>query len=58
MVTDRGAIIREVTEICWYMRGGITWDQAWRLTYPEKTQIFKIIKENIERTEKTGIPLL
>lgn len=57
MAADRGAIMKEVAEICWYMRGGVTWDQAWQLTQPEKIQIFKTIKENVERMQKTGTPI-
>lgn len=52
------AIIKEVAEICWYMRGSITWDQAWNLTPKQKEVIRKVIRGNIERTEKTGMPLL
>ena len=57
MATQSRAITEEVADICWYMRGGITWDQAWRLTIIDKQAISKTIKNNIERTEKTGIPL-
>ena len=52
------AITKEVAEICWYMRGSITWDQAWRLTPKQKEVIRRVIKDNIERTEKTRMPLL
>lgn len=52
------AITKEVADICWYMRGSITWDQAWRLTPKQKEVIRKVIKDNIKRTEKTGLPLL
>ena len=52
------AITQELADICWYMRGSITWDQAWRLTHKQREIIHKIIKSNIERTEKSGIALL
>ena len=52
------AIEKEVTDICWYMRGSVSWDQAWRLTNRQRDVIAKIIKNNIERTEKLGMPLL
>lgn len=52
------AITREVVDICWYMRGSINWDQAWQLTTKQKEVIRKVIRENIERTEKTRMPLL
>ena len=52
------AIEKEVTDICWYMRGSISWDQAWRLTNNHREAIIKRIKSNIETTEKTGLPLV
>lgn len=52
------ALTREITEICWYMRGSIQWDQAWNLTAKNREVITKLIKENIERTEKTKLPLI
>ena len=58
MATQSRAIMEEVADICWYMRGSVTWDQAWRLTLNERKAISKTIKSNIERTEKHGMPLL
>lgn len=55
---DSRAITKDIAEICWYMRGSITWDQAWRLTHKQKQVISQVIKDNIERTEKTGLALL
>ena len=51
-------IEKEVTDICWYMRGSITWDQAWRLNSHQREIITKRIKENVEITEKTVHPLI
>jgi len=58
MATQSRAMIKEVADICWYMRGGITWIEAWQLTHAERREIAQTIKENIERTEKTGLALL
>jgi len=52
------ALEKEVTDICWYMRGSINWDQAWRLNPRQRETIVKRIKDNIETTEKTGLPLV
>lgn len=57
MATQSRAITQEVADICWYMRGGVTWDQAWRLTLEDKKAISKTIKNNIERAEKSGQPI-
>lgn len=58
MATASKAILREVAEICWYMRGSVTWEEAMRLTHVEKQVISNFIKENIERGEKAGVPLI
>lgn len=46
----------ELFKICWYMRGGITIDEAYNLSYEDKTLIGDIIKENLDTTKKSGLP--
>jgi hypothetical protein len=58
LVDEQTALLKQLDEIGFYMRGGITRDQAMRLTFRERENIMKLIKENIERTHKTGIALL
>jgi hypothetical protein len=55
---EAGAIEKEVTDICWYMRGSISWEQAWRLSNHQRQLMIKRIKANIDATEKSGLPLL
>ena len=57
MAADSEAIIKEAAEICWFMRGSITWEEAMGLTHKEKTVISKVIRDNIERSEKSGVPI-
>ena len=57
MAAGLEAIIKEAAEICWFMRGSITWSDAMRLTHKEKLVITKVIRENIERSEKAGVPM-
>jgi hypothetical protein len=40
----------------WYMRGGLSYDDAVMLSQEEREIINKIIKENLEVTKKNGIP--
>lgn len=40
----------------WYMRGGISYEQALQLSKSERDIIGKIIKENMETTKKSGLP--
>ncbi|MCS7316814.1 MAG: hypothetical protein NZZ41_00625 [Candidatus Dojkabacteria bacterium] len=51
-------IIDIITEICWFMRGSISWSEAWNLDVVSVKRIQKLIKENVERTNKTGLPII
>ena len=46
----------ELFKICWYMRGGITYDEAVSLCPTEREIISTLVKENLETTKKTGQP--
>ena len=49
-------IRQEAIKVAWYMRGGISYDQALQLSVEERTTISNLIKENLETTKKTGLP--
>jgi hypothetical protein len=49
-------IRQEAIKIAWYMRGGVSYDQALQLSVSERTSISNLIKENLETTKKTGLP--
>ena len=49
-------IKEELIKMCWFMRGGITLDDAFYMSVQERNIIAKIIKENIETTKKSGLP--
>lgn len=40
----------------WYMRGGLTYDDAMLLSDDERTMVNNLIKENLETTKKSGMP--
>ena len=40
----------------WYMRGGLSYDDAMMLSTTERKIINDLIKDNIETTKKTGLP--
>jgi hypothetical protein len=46
----------EVIKLSWYMRGGITLEEAFSLSYEERTIIVDLIKDNMETTKKSGLP--
>lgn len=49
-------IKNELTKICWYMRGGVSYDEAYSMSPEEREIIGTVIKENLETTRKTGLP--
>lgn len=42
--------------MCWYMRGGLTYDEAIMLGSQEREIINSMIKQNMEITQKSGLP--
>jgi hypothetical protein len=49
-------IRQEVLKLCWYMRGGLTYDEGMQLSQTEREIISEIVKENMETTKKSGLP--
>ncbi len=50
------AFREEALRMCWYMRGGLSYEDAMFLTQQERDIIGKIIKDNMETTQKSGLP--
>lgn len=42
--------------MAWYMRGALSYDEAMQLGFVDREIINKLIKDNIETTEKTKMP--
>jgi len=40
------------------MRGSVGWSEAWSLDPLSIAVIEKLIKDNVDRTSKTGLPLI
>ena len=38
------------------MRGGVTLDEGFNLTWEDRSLISDIVKENLETTKKSGMP--
>ena len=56
MEKEANSIREDTLRLCWYMRGGITYDQAMQLSFSERRAISNLVKENMETTKKTGLP--
>jgi hypothetical protein len=50
------ALKEEILRYCWYMRGGLTYNEGMQLSYDEREIISRIVKDNMETTKKSGMP--
>lgn len=48
----------QITDIMWHMRGGVTREEAWTLSYVERADMHRMIERRMEMVEKTGLALL
>jgi len=46
----------ETLKVCWFMRGGVTWQEALNLSPEERSVVSQLVKENMETTKKSGQP--
>lgn len=50
------ALKEEALRLTWYMRGGLSYDEAMMLSITDREIISKIIKDNLETAKKSGMP--
>jgi len=50
------ALRKDLLQLCWYMRGSVSYDEAFMLSPDDREIIAKIIKENLETTKESGLP--
>jgi hypothetical protein len=46
----------ELYKMTWFMRGGLSVDEAYNMSYEEREIVNDIIKENLETAKKTNQP--
>ena len=46
----------DLMKICWFMRGGMSWQEALNLSPDERGIAAQLVKENMETTKKSGQP--
>ena len=46
----------QILKLVWYMRGGVSLEEAYYLSSEERNIIGDIVKDNIETTKKTQLP--
>lgn len=53
---DSKALKTNLLKMCWYMRGGLSLDEAWTIGPMDRDIVNDIIKENLKTTEESGMP--
>ena len=56
MEKEAANIRQESMKMCWYMRGGLSYQDIMNLSFAERNLIGSIIKENLDTTKKSGLP--
>ena len=56
MEAETRAIKEEELKMSWFMRGGVSYEDAMYLSQQERELIGKIIKSNMETTKESGMP--
>ena len=56
MEKESRAIKSELIKMCWYMRGGITFEEMYQTDREDRELIAKLISENLETTKETRLP--
>ena len=56
MDKETRGIRQDILKLCWYMRGGVTYEEAMQMSQSERDAINEIVKENLETTKKSGLP--
>tara|TARA_R110002153_G_scaffold13289_1_gene49702 strand:- start:663 stop:812 length:150 start_codon:yes stop_codon:yes gene_type:complete len=46
----------ELMKICWFLRGGMSWQESLNLSPDERSIAAQLIKENMDTAKKTGQP--
>ena len=50
------AIKKSLIKLCWYMRGGMSLEEAWATSYHDRQLINEMINENLDVAKETGLP--
>jgi hypothetical protein len=53
---DSKALKKLILRQCWAMRGSITIDDAWQMSFADRELINSLINENVEITNETQLP--
>ena len=55
---DQRELLKHIISTVWHMRGGLSWEEAWRLCPETRSHIDAFITERLKIVERTKLPLL
>ena len=44
----------EILKLCWFMRGGVTYQEALHMSPEDREVVVNLVKENMEIAKKSG----
>ena len=50
------ALIKQLYTLAWHMRGGMTLDEAFQISFSDREIVMELIKEHMEVTEESHLP--
>jgi hypothetical protein len=53
---DSKALKKSLFKLCWHMRGGMTLDETYQLSFNDREIVTELIKDHLEITKETGQP--
>lgn len=53
---DSKALRKSILKLCWYMRGGLTFEEAMTMGFQDRELVNEIVSENLKTTEETKLP--
>lgn len=49
MEKSQKAIQNQIGDLCYHMNGGITWNEAWGLSYSDRNNLVKNLNEKLRK---------
>lgn len=56
MENEVGVIKKHALSLCWYMRGGASYEDILNMSTMERNAIMAIVEQNLETTKNTKMP--
>lgn len=50
------ALIKQLYTLAWHMRGGMTLDEAFQISFSDREIVMELIKEHMEVTKESHLP--